>query len=98
MYMEISENTNRKPLVLSETDKIDTLDTFESTYVKASNLKAGMVIIESDDPIGFPAAVIDHRQRATRNSGCVRFLAEMLGEGFRSIELHANSRIRVAAR
>ena len=96
--METNEHTNRKPLVLSETDKIDTLDTFESTYVKASNIKPGMILIDSDDPIGFPAAVIDHRQRATRNSGCVRFLTEMLGEGLRSIELHANSRIRVAAR
>jgi hypothetical protein len=75
---------------------IDTLAQPALVEVNASNLKAGMVLV--DPELGTPAMGIDHKLRSTRNSGNVEFLvADLENGGWRNLSLFSNTVVSVIA-
>lgn len=97
------ETTHLRPLILPDDgEALDPLATFETMDLPAHKLRPGMVIVDRDDPIGFAAGIVDHRQRMTgpgaRRSGGVQFLVWVTDEGLKSVGFHANTPVRVAVR
>jgi hypothetical protein len=79
-------------------DTVDNLDPFvtDSTDIKATSLREGMVIM--DPALGTPLLWLDHRVRAARGSGQVAWLAHDLETGrFETHAFHENHRINVLA-
>lgn len=84
------------PAAILET--VDHLDPFatDSTDVKATSLREGMVIMDRE--LGTPALWLDHRVRAPRGSGAVAWLAHDLETGrIETQQFHENHRINVLA-
>ena len=96
-------NTARTLRPIIDDAPIDCLDTFEAVEVLGRNLRPGMMILDELDTV---CIVLDHKVPATRNSGCVAFLAENIdpstrhaaGNRWSRHELHRNATFRVAAR
>jgi hypothetical protein len=77
---------------------VDHLDPFatDSTPVKATRLREGMVIM--DPELGTPALWLDHRTRSTRGSGSVSWYAHDLETGrFGPHTFHENHQVNVLA-
>lgn len=94
--MTSTPHSTYRPLILDSADDIDPLSNPVGIDRRGKDLRAGMVLL---DELGCPGAMLDHRIRATRNSGCVAYLAHDLNDGrlFR-LDLHANKAFQVAAR
>ena len=82
--------------IFTETETLDILGEYPTTTIKATSLKAGMVLV---DDLDLPAAALDHRMPATRGAGQVAWLAENLDEGgwYRQT-FHQNADVKVVAK
>lgn len=87
--------TKNALILTATTIEIDPLAEVAVTTVPARSLREGMVLVDEFD---MPAAVVDHRMRATRGSGSVKFMLLDVETG-KHIEhaFHANRTVRVAA-
>lgn len=75
---------------------VDTLSQPATVEVRGAYLQAGMVLV---DELGCPTAGLDHRIRATRNSGSVAFLvADLDRGGWTQQHFHRNHRFTVVAK
>lgn len=91
----MTKNASAPLVITATTIEIDPLTEVPVTTVTASKLREGMVLVDEFD---MPAAVIDHRMRATRNSGAVKFmLLDVETGGHIEHAFHANGTVRVAA-
>lgn len=84
-----------KAAILESFTNIDTLAAVATIAITAANLRAGMVIV---DDLDCPVVGLDHRIKATRNSGGIAFLgADLDNGGWNRVEIHRNQQIRVMA-
>ena len=66
-----------------------------ATTVKGRNLKAGMILLDSET--GEPVFELDHKMQAIRNSGCAHWAGyDMVLRTYRDTNIHLNSTVRVA--
>lgn len=97
--MEATTARKLRPYIVPDGETVDSFDT-RSVEVVARNLREGMVLMDAE--LGTPAAAIDHRVSATRNSGGIAFLVEDLDGSSRAhwyrAEIHRNATVRVLAR
>jgi hypothetical protein len=84
-----------KAAILESFTNIDTLAAVAAITITAANLRAGMVLV---DDLGCPVVGIDHRVKATRNSGGIAFLgADLDNGGWNRIELRRTVQVKVMA-
>ncbi|AEK09902.1 hypothetical protein FGG30_gp092 [Mycobacterium phage Pixie] len=82
--------------ILDSFADVDTFATPAAVEVKAANLRPGMVLL--DPELGTPAAGLDHKLRAARNSGNVSwFVADLDNGGWRELHLRPSLVVKVAA-
>lgn len=88
-------NTNTAA-VLSQVNDLDILSTPTTVKVQASKLRECMVL--TDPELGTPLYWVDHRVRATRNSGQAEFMAHNLETGhLETIRIGGSVKVSVVA-
>lgn len=86
-------NTNTAA-VLGQVNDLDILSTPATVKVQASKLRECMVL--TDPEFGTPLYWIDHRVRATRNSGQAEFMAHNLETGhFETVRIGGSVKVSV---
>lgn len=82
-----------KPYIWTGQD-IDTMDAVDTVDVAANALRPGMVLV--DPELLTPAVAIDHRMRAVRGSGEVRYLvADLDNGGWSEVGLRTMATVKV---
>lgn len=95
--MGMEATSTPKPRIFADGETVGALDTFEPVLVRADRLRPGMVTL--DPELNTPVWAIDHRVRATRNSGNVAWFVEDLeGSGYTVAHLYPSTLVPVAAR
>jgi hypothetical protein len=90
-------NTTRiAPRTWNEHPDLDVLAEMPAVRIKATQLRSGMVLLDSD--LKTPVASLDKKVRSTRGSGNVEFLAfDYDRSTYAPIAVHANATVWVAA-
>jgi hypothetical protein len=88
-------STTQKPRIFQDGETISPFDTFETVELSPSQFRSGMVLV--DPELGTAVYSLDHRVRAARNSGSVRWLVEDLeGSGWVERSFAPNVKVPVA--